>query len=46
MINKKKWKPIEEEPKVCPKCNGRGYICKKFGETTTCYDCLRKGRLG
>jgi len=36
----------EKKEKVCPDCQGRGYICKVFGETKTCLKCLRAGRLG
>lgn len=41
-------KKIEKEKKdhPCPDCQGRGYICKVFGETKTCLKCLKAGRLG
>jgi len=42
-------KVIREEPKlnkVCPKCNGTGYIFDGKGKDVhTCIDCLKLGRL-
>lgn len=35
-----------DQNEICPDCQGRGYICKVFGETKTCLKCLRAGRLG
>lgn len=37
----------EKQPKVCPKCNGIGYIWEGKGkQVKTCIDCLLSGRLG
>ena len=31
----------------CPECGGRGYVQKqKGGAVTTCFKCLKEGKLG
>lgn len=36
---------MEDEKKICEKCNGTGKVHEKGGATHTCWDCLMAGRL-
>jgi len=36
----------QEKKYICNDCKDTGIISKKFGEVSTCFKCLRAGRLG